>query len=369
MLSFSRDEGCSVRDARDLSAGKPQIIVLISLLIACSSLPIRADESEGRIRGYGNKSCEEYVAARSQKDGDAAYAAWLEGYLTALGMSGDVPQSVLDKIDLLKAAPFLENYCRSGPRQNFWDATDALITFHLRSPAEARAENSSKEPTTRAASADAAGAPGALVAQPSQQHGQQTLESGQPSASYQIHGQPPVRVQLPPQASQQDARQRQSGALPLPTPPQPPKLVSAQDVWQALKQAYPTMSENDPRFAIIYNKMEAEAKAGNDQAREDYELQRSYYDDQMKYHDLMQQQDGPSSLPPPPQPPALASPQDVANSINRQYPTLQPERAAVAFAQAWADARAMNKHAVEEYELSRKYFDDQLKYAEKRPSN
>lgn len=113
-------------------ASAPRRAVALSLtlaLVAGLALPAAAADQKGRFakRGVAGKTCRDFLDARQSKSAlQAAFAGWLDGYLTAINQytSGTYDAMSFESTGLLMA--LIANNCPKNPDATFFDMVNAL---------------------------------------------------------------------------------------------------------------------------------------------------------------------------------------------------------------------------------------------------
>ncbi|MGH8231500.1 MAG: hypothetical protein ACRESY_06745 [Steroidobacteraceae bacterium] len=88
--------------------------------------------------GAGFKTCDNYLDARAQGNGDdMVFVDWLGGYLSGVNAISQRTTNVLGTADLTSAIFWLDHYCRDNSPVRFSAAADARIAAAVTSVAEA----------------------------------------------------------------------------------------------------------------------------------------------------------------------------------------------------------------------------------------
>ncbi len=101
------------------------------LILALSLLPIVAT-ADYAIRGEGNFTCPDYVAAR-QTNNAKLYSSisWVQGFITGVNYQKALPEDsdslIGQDLTAVSLVTWLENYCRSNPQDYLADAAEALV--------------------------------------------------------------------------------------------------------------------------------------------------------------------------------------------------------------------------------------------------
>jgi hypothetical protein len=120
---------------RDRRGGRSVRIALLGLiLLAPAAL---ADDRQGRfeILGLGNRSCEEYLIARSHNvygdaDADAAWLSWAHGYLTSFNKWVADTYSIRGGVALAELRAWLVEFCEKHQTTRFQETVDAFAAAH-----------------------------------------------------------------------------------------------------------------------------------------------------------------------------------------------------------------------------------------------
>ena len=88
--------------------------------------------SDWAIKGEGNFSCPEYVAAK-QINGKKLYSSisWVQGFITGLNYQRALPEDshsfIGQDLPATSIVSWLENHCRANPQDYLADAAEALV--------------------------------------------------------------------------------------------------------------------------------------------------------------------------------------------------------------------------------------------------
>jgi hypothetical protein len=102
--------------------------VVLSWLTLAGQTTSAGDEEKYVILGHGVSSCATFRS--DVKDGHKnSYIAWLLGYLTANNEARKGASNILAHTDAKGAFAWIEEYCRSHPTEEYFEAVRALIRF------------------------------------------------------------------------------------------------------------------------------------------------------------------------------------------------------------------------------------------------
>ena len=106
-------------------------MIKLTLIIALTLLSFNA-WSDWAIKGEGNFSCPDYVAAK-RINGAKLYSSvtWVQGFITGVNyqraLEKDTHSFIGQDFPATSIVSWLENYCRANPQDYLSDAAEALV--------------------------------------------------------------------------------------------------------------------------------------------------------------------------------------------------------------------------------------------------
>ena len=99
---------------------------LFSIILICSLPAMAADQPQ--LWGYGNKSCNRYMAAWQAREGGGEflrYQDWFTGLVSGLSLA--TGQDVIQGVEIPAAMRRIQLACEEKPEQDFFNASMDLI--------------------------------------------------------------------------------------------------------------------------------------------------------------------------------------------------------------------------------------------------
>lgn len=102
------------------------------VLIIALTLMQTVTMADWAIRGEGNFSCPDYVAAK-QTNNAKLYSSisWVQGFITGVNYQNALPEDsnsfIGQDLSAVSVVAWIEKYCRANPQDYLADAAEALI--------------------------------------------------------------------------------------------------------------------------------------------------------------------------------------------------------------------------------------------------
>jgi hypothetical protein len=143
---FKLDDYCRARPTVPFAEAAGMLIF--------TAKPGPAHAMEVATYGPEAKTCEAYLAARTQEDmvDWGQFRDWIGGYLSGVNAMSLSTNDILGNTDLTQAVYWLDSYCGSQPTAAFGVAADALVAVNQRARPEAPARDlrlTQSEPKTQ----------------------------------------------------------------------------------------------------------------------------------------------------------------------------------------------------------------------------